>query len=352
MIRIDELYYNVFVKAVQRLSRRAACHWFYPFGSTDFQDMCNGPLILDADLRIVFWDQEPAYQDRVSTFMDQYIPRYKDAQDRIIVTSELESQDLAWACNTYGLRSGYYFFHGWAALDWYRGYDHSFLAQDWQNRTIRKRLFCPNNIIGGRRSHRLRVLSALAERDAIADNHISFPAVCPYENLAVADLCHQHNITLPENLCLPLVIDQEHNHANDSHCINFWDQATESFCHIVTETVYDSTRIHLTEKTFKPIVLEQPFLLVAPRGSLRYLRSYGFRTFGDLWNEGYDDLDDDSRIAAIADIAAQVNQWTVAELRDAQHHATDIVRHNKKWFYGGFQDLLWTELTGLIDSWH
>jgi len=352
MIRIDEIYYNVFVKAVQRLNRAAACHWFHPFGSTDFQDMCNGPLILGADLRVVFWDQEPTYRDRVGRFMDEYIPRYQDAKRRIIVTSERDSQDLDWACSTYGLESGYYFFHGWAALDWYRGYNHTFLADAWPDRKLTRRIFCPNNIVGGRREHRLRVLEAFAQRELIVNNHISFPEVCPYENRSVRDLMREHELTLPESLSLPLIIDNDRNHANDSHSINFWDQATESFCHVVTETVYDSTRIHLTEKTFKPIVLEQPFLLVAPRGSLGYLRSYGFRTFGDLWNESYDDASDQDRISAIADVCAEINAWNPSQLKEAQYHAIEIVKHNKQWFYGGFQDLLWTELTGLIDSWH
>ena len=351
MIRIDEIYYNVFVKAVQRLNRPVACHWFYPFGSTDFRQMCNEPLISDADLRIVFWDQEPAYQDRVQRFMDEYIHIYNECR-QIIVTSEKNSQDLDWACNTYGLEPNYYFFHGWAALDWYRGYDHTFLADAWSDRTLTRRIFCPNNIVGGRREHRLRVLDAFARRNLIVNNHISFPDVCPYENKSTRELMRGHGLTLPDDLSLPLIIDDDRNHANDSHSINFWDQATESFCHVVTETVYDSTRIHLTEKTFKPIVLEQPFLLVAPRGSLEYLRSYGFQTFGDLWDENYDHASDQDRINAIADVCAEINAWTPSQLKDAQYHADAIVKHNKRWFYGGFQDLLWQELTGMINSWH
>jgi hypothetical protein len=49
----------------------------------------------------------------------------------------------------------------------------------------------------------------------------------------------------------------------------------------VAETVFD-TRIHLTEKTLRPIACGHPFILAAGPGSLKYLQTYGFRTFSPL----------------------------------------------------------------------
>jgi hypothetical protein len=241
--------------------------------------------------------------------------------------------------------------NGWAALDWYRGYNHSFLSQPWIDRKFDHAFICPNNIVGGQRSHRLRLLSELGKRECINQNLISFPATCPYEQKPVEELFRTHALHFPRNVSLPLIIDHDRNHANISHRIDFWKHAMRCFCHVVTETVYDDKRIHLTEKIFKPIVLQQPFLLVGNRGALCYLRDYGFQTFGNIWVEGYDDLDHEQRVGAVADICQEITSWSKSRQKQAQIEIADVVRHNHDWFYGGFQDMLWKETSEMINRW-
>ena len=326
-------------------------HWFDPFGSVKFEDMCNVPPIDgQSTLRVVFWDQEPALNVNLGLFLNKFIPIYKSDRT-LMITSEIDSKDVAWACDTYGITSDYYFFHGWAALDWYRGYNHSFLTRQWLDRKFDHALICPNNIVGGQRTHRLRLLSELGQRECIDRNLISFPATCPYEDKSVKELFHEHALSFPKNLSLPLVIDGDRNHANNSHRIDFWAKAMRCFCHVVTETVYDDCRVHITEKTFKPIVLQQPFLMIGNRGALKYLRGYGFQTFGDIWDESYDDLDHGHRIGAVADICEEITSWSPQKMRQAQLEIADVVKHNHDWFYGGFQDVLWKETCEMIDRW-
>lgn len=350
MIRIDEIYYNTFVRALQHRSQ-IALHWFDPFGSTKFEDIVCSHFInnkkKDAK-RFLFWDQEPTYMDTLEPTLEKFVEIYDG--DTTLITSELSSESVEWAKNTYGMKSAYYFFHGWAALDWYRGYNHSYLSRPWDQQQIKYRIFSPNNIVGGRRAHRLSLLSEMDQRGLIDKNLISFPDVCPHEGESVRDLFVRHQLP-PLKTTLPLIIDHSNNHAGASHRIDFWDQAQSCFCHVVTETVYESKRIHLTEKIFKPIVLQQPFMLVSARGSLGYLRNYGFRTFDSLWSESYDQANDDVRIKMIADNLEKINSWTESELEDARHQAYSIVKHNFDWFYGGFQDLLWVELTRMVDQW-
>jgi hypothetical protein len=325
-------------------------HWFDPFGSVNIENMCNAPPIDGkAKLRILFWDQEPVYKETFSRFIKEFQKQYQGPC--LVISSEKNSTYVEWAQDTYGIASDYYFFHGWAALDWYRGYNHSFLSQPWIDRKFNHAFICPNNIVGGQRTHRLRLLSELGKRECINQNLISFPATCPYEQKSVKELFQTHALHLPQNLSLPLIIDHDHDHAGNSHRIDFWAQAMRCFCHVVTETVYDDQRIHITEKTFKPIVLQQPFLIVGNRGALRYLRDYGFQTFGDLWNEGYDDLDHEHRIMAVADICQEITSWSSSKMRQAQLEIADVVRHNHDWFYGGFQDMLWKEMCEMIDRW-
>jgi hypothetical protein len=345
MIRIDEIYYNVFVKALQH-RRNVGLHWFDPFGSKSFNDLVSYPRI-ELGHRVLFWDQEPLYLDDAKNFFDQFCEIYDGS--RTIITSELGS-DLNWVCNTYNCQSAHYFFHGWAALDWYRGYDHSYLSTPWMDRQLTNRIFCPNNIIGGHRIHRLKLFSLMEQYDLITNNHISFPAVCPYEKINIQALLRKHGLK-DTKINLPLIIDHDKNHANDSHKIDFWQQAQSSFCHIVTETAYDDSRTHLTEKSFKPIVLQQPFMIVGTPGSLCYLKSYGFKTFDLLWDESYDQASDKNRIELIVKNLIKINSWTESELKDAQLQAKNIVEHNFQWFYKDFQHVLWKELTEMVEQW-
>ena len=362
MIRIDEIYYNVFVSALQH-RRGIGLHWFDPFGSVNFDNLCNVPKISfgDAKLRLIFWDQEPLYQENAQIFFEKFCqfdldlplsqPWYGYDGKKIVVTSEVKSETRLWLENTYGVSTDYYFFHGWAALDWYRGYNYSFLSQPWPDREFDHAFICPNNIVGGRRAHRLQLLSELGKRECIDQNLISFPAMCPYEGKSVEELFQKHALLFPKDLSLPLIIDHDHDHAGNSHRIDFWAQAMRCFCHVVTETVYDDNRIHITEKTFKPIVLQQPFLMIGNRGALGYLRNYGFRTFGNIWDEGYDDLDHEHRITAVADICKDITSWSVSRRKQAQQEISNVVRHNHDWFYGGFQDVLWKEICEMINRW-
>jgi hypothetical protein len=347
MIRIDEIYNNIFLNYLQR-QNRVGLHWFEPFGTSEIENICNLPKIDgNASHRIIMWDQEVLHRDRAERFFDSFLKTYQ-ATKFTLITSESDSEDVDYICNTYGLQQAYYFFHGWAALDWYRGYDHTFLSVPFAKRTIEKTFLCPNNIVGGARIHRLRLLSELVDRELIENNFISFPDRCPYEGKTVAELCKAHDIDLA-SVDLPLIIDRHDNHANHSHRIDMWAQANQSLLQVVTETVYQGRKLHLTEKTFKPIVMQQPFVLVSTRGSLEYLRRYGFKTFAQFWDESYDECDDNVRIMKIAKLLKDLDGLSENEKRTLQKHLAPIVEYNFEWFYSRlFEKMLWKELTKML----
>jgi hypothetical protein len=57
--------------------------------------------------------------------------------------------------------------------------------------------------------------------------------------------------------------------------LSLFDQSAESLLYLVTETVATGRRHHLTEKTFKPIAMGMPFVIVGTQGSLQ--------VFAQLW---------------------------------------------------------------------
>lgn len=50
----------------------------------------------------------------------------------------------------------------------------------------------------------------------------------------------------------------------------------------------DENLIFVTEKSFKPMAFFHPFVICGPKGSLAYLRSLGFVTFDNMFDESYD----------------------------------------------------------------
>ena len=308
-------------------------------------------------------DQEPVHLDLHQELFKSVVTRNLDlnyntgASHNAIITSELDSDSTKSICNTYGWQSYYYFFHGWAALDWYRGYNHSFLIVPWHQRTITKTFASPNRIIGGKREHRTLMMYQFAKRNLL-DNWISFPAVCPVENVSVKEVGKKyiniyHDIveTL-ESIDLPRLFPNETESKMSSCWLDQFGIYSQSLVYHVTETVYFGRKLHLTEKTFKPIALGMPFVLSATAGSLDYLRSYGFKTFDSVWNESYDyETDDVKRSEMVADVLAELESLNLNQKQRLFQQCWPIIEHNWNWFYHGeFEKVLWKELTTMLNN--
>jgi hypothetical protein len=100
---------------------------------------------------------------------------------------------------------------------------------------------------------------------------------------------------------------------------------------VVLETLFDDSRLHLTEKSLRPIAVAQPFILAGTHGSLEYLRSYGFKTFGDVWDESYDLVEDPAeRLIQIAELMKYISTWLPhqRERNMAKHRPLPITTRN------------------------
>jgi hypothetical protein len=92
-----------------------------------------------------------------------------------------------------------------------------------------------------------------------------------------------------------------------------------------------------------------PFVVVGTRGSLEYLRSYGFRTFGNIWDESYDLAEDDLRITRIAELLKSLDVLSTKAKQQLFDAAQEVIEHNWNHFYkGGFEAVLWTELNNML----
>ena len=280
--------------------------------------------------------------------------RIKDAG--YVLTSEKNSTNVSFICQRFHWKPLYYFFHGWAALDWYRGYDKTFLIAPAEQRKITKTFLAPNRIVAGERQHRLEMLYYIFKY-RMTNNHISCPDVCPAENISITEAVKPLMSRYPDieqvfsQQPLPMNFAGETGHPMHSCWLSLFNEAAESLLYLVTETVATGQRLHLTEKTFKPIAMGMPFIIVGTRGSLKYLREYGFKTFDGIWDESYDDAEDDVRIERIASLLRSLDELPAEAKQDLFEQCMPIIQHNWNHFYnGGFEAVLWQELIEMLNE--
>jgi hypothetical protein len=81
-------------------------------------------------------------------------------------------------------------------------------------------------------------------------------------------------------------------------------ETLDTWLSIVSEAQYDDSQetVFLSEKVFKPIACQHPFVILGNKGSLKELKKLGYKTFHDLIDESYDNLNSHDRFHAIMDI--------------------------------------------------
>lgn len=366
MIRIDEIYAGVFWPWIRTNRPGIRMFYFDPFGTTGVENLkCTELSIAREHNYILFFDQEPIDKDRHALTFNQFTRKdslkrghITDEKKPIIITSEKNSKAIEEICQTYGFQSRYYFFHGWAALDWYRGYNYSLDIIPPEERRITHTFFCPNRIIGGDRWHRVIMMYQIIKH-GLQHNHISFPENCPVEQTWSAEIAQKFKPLYPDisdtlvlRSKLPLEFAGETGHPMTSYYLDRFEECNQSLLYLVTETVTKNDCLHLTEKTFKPIALGMPFILLAPPYSLKYLRDYGFQTFESFIDESYDnECDVFKRIEMIAKELKTIDSMTRANKQKLFNDMLPIVQHNLSHFYnGGFEKVLNDELIHMLTS--
>lgn len=303
----------------------------------------------------IFYDQEPIYGEFNYQLFDYIRDNFQGPH--ILVTTEKNSVPLNLVKERYGWPTVYYFHHIFAAHDWFRGYRYDARLVEPTNRKLSKKYVTFNRLTSSARIYRSLLVGELAKLDLLKEGHVSYSEVCPDGEDYATELRASAYIT-PElaeeaiaNISkapLPLRIDfsDQTSIPNQSFVLSAVKETQESFCYLVTETCFWEQKYHLTEKIFKPIVSKMPFVLVGPAGNLKYLRSYGFKTFGDYWDESYDEIDDPvKRLRAITKVLKQICTLSTSELEHMLKDMDSILQHNHNLFNSQqFLDSAWHEL--------
>jgi hypothetical protein len=103
---------------------------------------------------------------------------------------------------------------------------------------------------------------------------------------------------------------------------------TDTWFSVVTETIFDYPYTFRTEKIWKPILMAHPFVVAANPGYLRDLRNAGFRTFGHIIDESYDQIDSPhTRLERIIDTVRGISLQGAANFWKATR---DICKYNQQ----------------------
>jgi hypothetical protein len=143
MIRIEEIYVNIFKNYIDKNIPKTRLFFCDPPGTTDPENLMNyGHNILEYNY-IFLHDQEPIFLDVHKPLFDDVEKRNEDITDnfnsnkKILIHSEKNSDEVNEVCNIYGWDDYYYFFHGWAALEWFRGFNYDFTIEPPESRKIK-----------------------------------------------------------------------------------------------------------------------------------------------------------------------------------------------------------------------
>ena len=96
---------------------------------------------------------------------------------------------------------------------------------------------------------------------------------------------------------------------------------------LVSETYTLGCTFFPTEKTARPIANQRPFIVYGPKNFLANLKTYGFKTFSDCWDEGYDLLEGAPRYDAIKTVIE--NLLANPDRQAVIDHAMTIAQHNR-----------------------
>ena len=346
--------------------------YLIPYGSTNPENLeflikDVGPWLGDRGPLFIFYDQEPILGEFNFELLDHVCSRFHHGDKFILVTTEKNSETVDLIKEKYNCPVVYYFHHVFASHDWFRGHDYNPLLIPPADRKIKKHYITFNRLTSSARVYRSIFVHELIKNNILGHGYVSYSDVCPQggsyrDNLIQAvkqklipiQLAHE-TISSLDSVPMPLRIDYQNESSipNNSFILSAVPETQESFCYVVTETCYWERKCHLTEKIFKPILSKMPFILVGPVHNLAYLRSYGFETFGEFWDESYDRIEDPIlRLEAIGKLLKELCVvYSVNELEHLLIKMTPILEHNYNLFNSKkFLDQCWNELTTNLKS--
>lgn len=186
------------------------------------------------------------------------------------------------------------------------------------------------------RPHRVRVIDEILNRNLEKQGLISFccteeerpfrwkDIVTYVKSLNVSEKTIEYFSNCPHELDLKI------NEEEDFQCIRFEkEDIKKTFFTIVTETFfYERDCLFVTEKSFRFLPFH-PTIIVGQPHTLEYLKDSGFKTFPKMFDESYDNIeDDDERLQFILNEVERLCKLPRENLKQKYIESFDSIKHN------------------------
>ena len=352
-IPLDRLYHYIEDVAQEVHGDSVLIYRFFPHGSKKIEDLSflsNSRVTFESLTRmppLYCYDQEPLdYNRYVNSPMSE--PELNEGFNNpafewpdynlrtrvtniydysILVHSEKRSSEVEKYQSNFFIPV-YYWSHAIIARDWFRYAEH----QSQHKKTDLKDFLIYNRAWSGTREYRIKFTDLLVEHDLVDQCKTSFNTVEPEIKINYQQHKFLNSNWIPKNIL--------ENHfkptvANASYSADFdINDYNSTRFEVVLETLFDDDRLHLTEKSLRPIACGQPFILAGTWGSLEYIRSYGFQTFDGIIDESYDLIKDPGRrLTAIVQEMRRISNWTDQEKQHNLIKLQQIAQHNRRHFF-------------------
>jgi hypothetical protein len=229
---------------------------------------------------------------------------------------------------------------------WEKLFDYS---KDWPDKDYNigikdKNFLCFNHL---QREHRIQLLNKLLPTGLIDKSFYSFVGHGDMQEFAMSlpdgdEASYNHVKVNADRLPMDLNYRITGEDAGKT-VVSDLEYYENSYFSLVTETIFFKERGHhayetndrlfLTEKTFKPIFAQHPFLILASEGHLSALRDLGYKTYHPYIDETYDTIENDhDRLAAIIEEVKRLCNQTDEEWIEWQTNVKEIAKFNKQHF--------------------
>lgn len=210
---------------------------------------------------------------------------------------------------------------------------------------VEKDFLCVNSKI---RAHRLLVISEFQRRKIINNGFVSMIGStydCPDTSLAFARATLIDHLQKNEHLSSDifdhvinyvdnwkeLILDTNAENLNDRYLNTTYYK--NSFFSVVSETGMGHY-LRVTEKPYRAIVNYHPFIIIGCHGTLKYLKSLGFETFPEMFDESYDEeVNVPKRLMMVIDAVEKFTKLSLQEKRDIRKKVYEKTIHNRNLFF-------------------
>jgi hypothetical protein len=206
-------------------------------------------------------------------------------------------------------------------------------------RRIDRRFLCFNRLYRYR-LHRLQLLAKIHRRNLLDQFYYSM--LDGADNTSIVEAAARLKGIEPENYDtigamreltphMPMLLDTDDLKTNLAwvHTESVESYYTRTGISVVTETLFHNNEIFFSEKTWHPVRMQQPFILVNGHGSLQHLRDLGYMTFGNWWDESYDTIVNSyERLDAIEQLIVDIAQWSDSKFMHFVTEAESVCQHN------------------------